>query len=197
MYDVKDYVPPVSTYLSEAELKEEAPPVTSTQYESTIYTDTVGTPRPMNGDYLFSPLIKPVLDDLPVSSSAIEPNRHLEPEFEKLWSNTGRALKDFQVEAAALFDNVLVPLDEIKAVLGKLVIKSQTRKSGSLMISQFLKASRLQDHLEVSKLFNTFLNQAERFARVIISERCESSGAQLIEDSKVGGVAGGSKYIAG
>jgi hypothetical protein len=139
---------------------------------------------------------KPVLEDLPMDAVDAKENQYAE-EFADLWGNSGDILLQFQEQVKKSFQGMNVRVEDIQQVLGNLVLKTRTAQKGSPLIPLFLRASRANKHEVVSEVFDSFVNQAERFAKIIISERQEPSVSRSIPDAHVGGVAGGSKFIAG
>jgi hypothetical protein len=139
---------------------------------------------------------KPVLEDLPVKRN-LEVVELAGEEFESLWSETEHLLKDLQNCFKRKFGGLVVKIDEMQSVLEKLIVKTMSKEVGSPLISKFCFASRNNDSSLSSEVFSSFESQAERFAKVVISEVHEHSTTRLIPDAHIGGVAGGSKYIAG
>jgi hypothetical protein len=186
IYDIKSYV--TTSY-----------DIQSVVLSSYSVDDVLLTERP-NQSIAAVTIDKPVLEDLPVldgGSWSMNLENEFKNELEQLWNRSGDMLKGFQDQAKNVFKDIDVKMEDIQDVLGKLILKAQTRKQGSSLISTFLAASRRQDFSTISKVFDTFANQAERFARLIVSERHDSTGSKLISEAAVGGVAGGSKFIAG
>jgi hypothetical protein len=147
----------------------------------------------------FDSTTKPVLEDLPVeteSGFSLEDN-NFDAELDKLWSSTTEILKEFQERVSAEFNGMTVKLSDIREVLGKLVVRTCMNKSSPVLVSAFLEASRKDNFSKISQAFDTFMNQAERFARLIISELRESPMSRLVPHAQIGGIAGGSKFIAG
>jgi hypothetical protein len=139
---------------------------------------------------------KPVLEDLPVAGIPTNTDEDLfSGGLDTFFEKTKDILSQFQ-EAANKELDVAVKLEDLKLALEKVIVKSQTRKLGSSLVTKFLQASKTNDFQTISNIFESFGNQAERFARVIVSERSEPVGARLITQSFIGGVAGGKKFIA-
>jgi hypothetical protein len=172
-----------------------------TQYDLSSAQDSLPhlpPPAEMTDGTKFSPHTKPVLEDL---SKPIVPLQgfdvQYEQELELLWNKAGNTLQELQDHIERAFPGTIVKIDDIRAAVEKLIFQAQTRKTGSSLVSRFLDASRKKDFSTISNVFDTFVNQAERFAKVIVSERSESANSRLIADAQVGGVAGRSKFIAG
>jgi hypothetical protein len=141
---------------------------------------------------------KPVLEDLPLPSTA-ETSEQIaidKDKFEELWNRSENLIKQLQEHVKDMFDGMDLKAKNVQQVLEKLILQTRTRKKGSPLVTRFLKASRENDFPAVSEIFDTFVNQAEKFARVIICERGESQSALLIPLADIGGVAGGKKFIA-
>jgi hypothetical protein len=141
---------------------------------------------------------KPVLEDLLVDNAQLQlsQSRYAE-ELKSLWDETSDILKGFQECVSQRFGGAVIKLDEIQSVLGKLVLKTISTKTGSSLIPRFLKASRSQDYQGSREVFSDFSVQAERFAKVVITEVHESPESRLVPNAHIGGVAGGAKYIGG
>jgi hypothetical protein len=140
---------------------------------------------------------KPVLDDLPLKNLAaknLEAKNQIQ--LELLFDKTSVILSEFQEAAKKEFEEVDLKLEDIQNVLGKLISSALNKKRGSNLVSHFRKASKQNDFETIGHVFDTFANQAERFARVIVSERGEHSNFRLILQANIGGVAGGKKFIA-
>jgi hypothetical protein len=175
-------------------------PIITTSYEET-YTNTVQYAPTVNIPSLVSTVTnKPILEDLPLDEGEV-PSMGLDEdysrEFAELWEKSEGVLIELQRHVKTVFKGAFLNVNDIQQALGKVILNTKIANEGSNMIPLFLKASKKKDYGTISKVFESFGNQAERFARLIILERQEPAGSRLISDAHVGGVAGGSKFIAG
>jgi hypothetical protein len=137
-----------------------------------------------------------VLEDMPLNPSvSVEKDGEFDESLERMWQGAEGILKELQHHIGNFFGGS-VKIDDMKVVLGKLIVQGQTRKTGSRLTYDFLDASRKKKYSLISQIFESFVDQGERFARVIVTERRLPPSSRLIADAKIGGVAGGSKYIA-
>jgi hypothetical protein len=140
---------------------------------------------------------KPVLLDLPLAADhAVGGGDDVLREFDVLRERTADILKRFQEEVQTVFKGTVIKVDDLQLALGKAVLAAQNRRMGSTLIPRFLKASKENDLTTSKVAVRYFLYQAERFARVIVSELREAPGSKLIGDAQIGGVARGKKFIA-
>ena len=85
----------------------------------------------------------------------------------------------------------------MQAAIGKVIAKTQVRSRGSTLISHFLRAAQEDQLTKMSEVFDIFISEAEKFARMIVSEFFVEESQKVIPKAAIGGIAGGSKFMAG
>jgi hypothetical protein len=152
--------------LSGSETKEPQPDTTdytvlyeTHEYELSSSTNySFYTTPPQDGMVKFSLDKNPVLEDLPLDClESFSENIH----FERFFQNTHNLLVDFQAEVKEEFNGLEVKLKDLELVLGRLILRTKNSENGSTLISRFVQASRNNNSEAISRVFDSFVNQAE------------------------------------
>jgi len=95
------------------------------------------------------------------------------------------------------FVEINVAKEDIQSAIEKMIIRSQVRAQGSPLIRHFLRAAKENEMHSLSEVFYIFLSEADKFARMIVSDFFMEQSKRIISEVSIGGIAGGKKFIAG
>jgi hypothetical protein len=117
--------------------------------------------------------------------------------FEEFWGQHTGILEELKCAIDTNFSGIVVSLNDIREAVERVIFKAKVREQGSSLIGHFLRAAQEDNFRSLSEVFDIFVSEADRFSRVIVSELFVEESQRLIPKVSIGGIAGGSKHIAG